>query len=87
MKSDDDLREALGLAAEKIARQLEAHDRVYTSDFNRLKMLVDIWEERFGTHTKWSTPASKQITDEAKEYAQQKKSPEELALWVKNNIS
>ena len=87
MKSDDELREALGLAAEKIARQLEAHDRVYTSDFNRLKMLVKIWDERFGSRAKWNTPETKQIEKEAEEYTHQRKSPEELDLWVKNNIS
>ena len=43
MKSDDELREALSLAAEKIERQLDAHDRLYTSDFHRLKMLVHVW--------------------------------------------
>jgi hypothetical protein len=87
MKSDDELREALSLAAEKIARQLDAHDRVYTSDFNRLKMLVHVWDERFGSRAKWSTPESKEIEKERKEFTHQSKSPEELALWVKNNVS
>ena len=61
-------------AAEKVARQLEAHDSVYVDDFENLKSWVDVYQEiRFPEKT---TPR----------YSK-KKSPEELSLWVKNTFS
>ena len=77
MKGDEELREKLKTAAEKVARQLEAHDRVYRDTFDQLKLLVEVWHEKYNHY-----PAAKGSPADL-----QSRSAEEIALWVKNNIS
>ena len=75
MTDDEKLRKKLKTVAEKVARQLEAHERVYRDTFNELKLLVDVWHEKHNADI--PEPRSDLQT----------RPPEELAQWVKNNVS